>query len=118
VNGGVVVYATALKHSLVGVEEELLDTHGPVHPDVARQLAERVRAALAVAGRAADIGVSTTGVAGPDPQGGQPVGTVFVGVAIGPECWVEPLRLEGDRAGIRAATVQAAVAALTRRLTE
>lgn len=118
VNGGVVVYATELKHSVVGVDETLLGEHGPVHPDVARQLAERVRVVLAVDGKAADIGLSTTGVAGPDPQGGQPVGTVFVGVAIGADTWVEPLQLVGDRSGIRADTVTAAVAALSERLAE
>jgi len=118
VNGGVVVYATELKHSVVGVDDTLLSEHGPVHPDVARQLAERVRAVLAVDGKAADIGISTTGVAGPDQQGGRPVGTVFVGVAIGQDTWVESLQLTGDRAGIRADTVSAAVAALGTRLTE
>jgi nicotinamide-nucleotide amidase len=118
VNGGVVVYATELKHSVVGVDETLLGEHGPVHPDVAKQLAERVRAVLAVEGRAADIGVSTTGVAGPDAQGGQPIGTVFVGVAIGAETRVEALQLAGDRAEIRAGAVAAAVAALVERLAE
>jgi nicotinamide-nucleotide amidase len=118
VNGGVVVYATELKHSVVGVDESLLGEYGPVHPDVARQLAERVRAVLAVEGRAADIGLATTGVAGPDPQGGQPVGTVFVGVAIGQDTWVQALRLSGDRSEIRSQTVSAAVAALIARLAE
>jgi nicotinamide-nucleotide amidase len=118
VNGGVVVYATELKHSVVGVDETLLSEHGPVHPDVARQLAERVRVVLAVDGKAADIGVSTTGVAGPDAQGGQPVGTVFVGLAIGPETRVEALQLGGDRAGIRAETVAAAVRSLVAALAE
>jgi len=112
VNGGVVVYATQIKHTVVGVDEGLLAEHGPVHPDVARQLAERVRVVLAVDGRAADIGLSTTGVAGPDPQGGRPVGTVFVGVASGARTLVVPLELEGDRAAIRAAAVRSAVAAL------
>ncbi|MBI0385339.1 CinA family protein, partial [Streptomyces albiflaviniger] len=55
-------------------------------------------------------GVATTGVAGPTPQDGQPVGTVHVAVA-GPSDAVAAaaLRLEGDRAGIRGQTVQAAV---------
>ncbi|GAA4164328.1 CinA family protein [Gryllotalpicola daejeonensis] len=118
VNGGVVAYATELKHSVVGVDETLLSEHGPVHPDVARQLAERVRVVLAVDGKAADIGLSTTGVAGPDPQGGRPVGTVFVGLAIGQETWVDELRLSGDRADIRAETVASAVSALISRVTE
>jgi nicotinamide-nucleotide amidase len=118
VNGGAVVYATELKHSVVGVDETLLGEHGPVHPEVARQLAERVRAALAVDGKAADVGIATTGVAGPEPQGGRPVGTVFLGLAIGQETWVEELQLTGDRAGIRAQTVLAAVAMLVERLPE
>lgn len=118
VNGGVVVYATAIKASVVGVDAELLAEHGPVHADVARQLAERVRAVLAVEGRAADVGVSTTGVAGPASQGGQPVGTVFLGVAFGTSTRVEQLQLEGDRAAIRAGAVAAAVDALIRAAAE
>jgi nicotinamide-nucleotide amidase len=118
VNGGVVVYATATKASVVGVDAELLAEHGPVHAEVARQLAERVRAVLAVGGRAADVGVSTTGVAGPDAQGGQPVGTVFVGVAFGMSTHVEELHLDGDRAGIRARSVAAAVDAVIRAAAE
>lgn len=118
VNGGVVVYATEIKHSVVGVDEALLSEHGPVHPDVARQLAERVRAVLAVEGKAADIGISTTGVAGPDTQGEQAVGTVFIGVALGQGTRVEALQLAGDRASIRSHTVSAAVAALVSALAE
>lgn len=118
INGGVVVYATELKHTVVGVDAALLDEHGPVHADVARQLAERVRAALAVDGRAADVGISTTGVAGPAPQGGQPVGTVFVGVAFGASTRVHELHLDGDRAGIRSATVAAAIDAVGRAMAE
>lgn len=118
VNGGVVVYATATKHSVVGVDAELLAEHGPVHPEVARQLAERVRAVLAVEGRAADVGVATTGVAGPDPQGGRAVGTVFVGVAFGTSTRVEELQLAGDRAGIRAQAVATAVEAIVRAAAE
>ena len=103
--GGVVAYNTALKHSILGVDAELLAEHGPVHPEVARQMADRVRAALAVDGEPADIGVSTTGVAGPGPQGGRPAGTVYLGFAIGGD--VSSLRLElgGDRGAIREKTV-------------
>jgi nicotinamide-nucleotide amidase len=118
VNGGVVVYATEIKHSVVGVDEALLSEHGPVHPDVAKQLAERVRAVLAVEGKAADIGISTTGVAGPDAQGGQAVGTVFIGIALAQQTRVEALQLAGDRADIRGHTVNAAVAGLISALAE
>jgi nicotinamide-nucleotide amidase len=110
--GGAVVYATELKHTLLGVDAALLATEGPVHPEVARQLAVGVRDRLAVAGRAADIGVATTGVAGPDPQGGRPVGTVYVGVASDAGARSVALALTGDRDGIRRQTVVEAVRAL------
>ncbi len=104
--GGAVVYATALKHSLLGVDADLLAAEGPVHPEVARQLADGVRLRLAVDGRPADIGLSTTGVAGPDPQGGRAVGTVFVGIASPSGTRVIELSLSGDRAGIRRQVVE------------
>lgn len=101
--GGVVAYDTELKHSLLGVDAELLAEFGPVHPEVARQMALGVRHRLAVRGRDADVGLSTTGVAGPDSQGGAAVGTVFVGLAVGERVEVAELHLAGDRAAIRAA---------------
>ena len=103
--GGVVVYATELKHSLCGVDAALLAREGPVHPEVAQQLAEGARERLAVAGRAAGIGVATTGVAGPEPQGGRAVGTVFVGFAWDGGSDVAELSLTGARAEIRSAVV-------------
>lgn len=110
--GGIVVYATELKHTMVGVDQGLLAEHGPVHPEVADQLARGIRSRLAVAGRAADIGIATTGVAGPDPQGGRPPGTVFVGLSMGDRSRVLSLNLDGDRASIRARVVQECIAAL------
>jgi nicotinamide-nucleotide amidase len=61
----------------------------------------------------ADVGVATTGVAGPDPQDGQPVGTAFVAVAWGDVVPVRALALAGDRWAIRQACVEAAVALAT-----
>lgn len=110
--GGAVVYATELKHSLLGVDAALLAAQGPVHPEVACQLADGVRRRLAVDGRAADIGVATTGVAGPDPQGGRPVGTVFLGVASAAGIRSIALELSGDRDAIRRETVAEAIRAL------
>ncbi|MCD1572094.1 CinA family protein [Agromyces mediolanus] len=109
VNGGIVAYATPLKHRLLGVDAELLAAEGAVHPEVARQMARGARAALAVGGRDAELGIATTGVAGPEPQDGRAPGTVYVGVS-GPdgERAVE-LRLSGDRVAIRAETVRRAV---------
>ncbi len=107
--GGAVVYATELKHTLLGVDAALLHAHGPVHPEVARQLASGVRRRLAVGGRTADVGVATTGVAGPEPQGGRPVGTVFVGVSSERGTRAVELALTGSRAEIRRDVVAEAV---------
>lgn len=110
--GGVVAYATKLKHAVLGVDQELLATHGPVDPEVARQMAAGVRTALAVDGRIADIGLSTTGVAGPDPQGGKAPGTVFVGLSTTNGERAIELQLDGDRMTIRTQTVAMAIALL------
>lgn len=110
--GGVVVYATELKHTKIGVDAALLAEQGPVHPDVAAQLADGVRSSMAVDGRPADIGVSTTGVAGPDWQGGRRPGTVFVGVSSDAGTAVVELSLSGSREQIRAETVLRAVSAV------
>lgn len=85
--GGLVVYATDLKASLAGVDQQLLDERGPVDGEVARQLA---RGAAAVC--QADWGIGLTGVAGPDPQDAHPVGEVYAGI-YGPRCW-ESKRME------------------------
>jgi PncC family amidohydrolase len=105
--GGVTAYATDRKAAVLGVDPELLAQVGAVHPEVAGAMAEGVRRLMA-----ADYGVATTGVAGPDPQDGHAVGTVYTAVA-GPEgvSVVSP-RLSGDRATIRSGTVAAALALL------
>ncbi|CAN5131763.1 CinA family protein [soil metagenome] len=103
--GGVVAYNTELKHTVLGVDAEVLAAHGAVHPDVAAQMSAGVRDALAVAGEPAHIGISTTGVAGPDPQDGQAVGTVYLGFAIGSTVRTKHLQLTGSREDIRSAVV-------------
>lgn len=117
VRGGIVAYDTALKHSLLGVDAGLLAVHGPVHPDVARHMASGVRVALAVDGLPADVAIATTGVAGPEPQDGVAVGTVFVAIAIGSDIHVTQLSLEGDREAIRLAVVSESLLELERLLT-
>ena len=112
VAGGIVAYQTELKHTLLGVDPALLAANGPVDPEVARQMAAGSRRRLTLGGRSADIGVSTTGVAGPDPQGGRQPGTVYLGLSIGTETSAVALDLTGDRAAIRAKTVRAAVEAV------
>ena len=75
VRGGVVAYMTDLKASLLGVDADLLARVGAVHGDVALAMARGVAVLLG-----ADYGVATTGVAGPDPQDGHPVGEVWTAV--------------------------------------
>jgi nicotinamide-nucleotide amidase len=90
--GGVVAYATRIKRELLGVTAAVV-----VSSECASQMAGGVRKL-----RDADWALSTTGVAGPDTQDDQPVGTVFVGIA-GPQGdSVRRLDLEGDRPQIRA----------------
>jgi len=109
--GGLVVYATDLKAGLAGVPEAVLAEHGPVSAPVAAALASGVRLRLS-----ATYGVALTGVAGPDPQDGMPVGTVYVGLAGPLGCEVRMLALAGDRAAIRAGAVREAIRLLSDRL--
>jgi nicotinamide-nucleotide amidase len=112
--GGVVAYQNHVKERLLGVDPGRLASHGAVDPDVAVQMAEGARRATG-----ADIGVSTTGVAGPEPHQGRPVGMVYVGVAglPGPtDSTVLHLQLEGDRDAIRRAAVHAALRDVLQRL--
>src|SRR6204780_5868654 len=71
--GGVVPYATGLKAVLLGVPAALLDSHGAVHPDVARAMADGVRSRLG-----ATVGAATTGVAGPGLPDGHPGGPGYL----------------------------------------
>jgi len=109
--GGVVVYATDLKHTLAGVPQRLLDERGPVDPDVALALAAGVRERCG-----SDWGLATTGVAGPDPQDGKPVGTVYVAVAGPGGQAVRALSLAGSRSDIRSASVLSALSLLAAEL--
>jgi nicotinamide-nucleotide amidase len=100
VRGGIVAYATELKHDLLGVDAALLGEFGPIHGDVAAAMAMGVREKCG-----ADVGIATTGVAGPDGQDGHPPGEVYIAVAHGVGVEIRGLRLTGDRAAIRAASV-------------
>ena len=109
--GGLIVYATELKAKLAGVDPGLLTEHGPVHPDVAAQLAEGARERCG-----ATWGLGLTGVAGPDPQGGVAPGTVYVAVA-GPQgVEVRRLSLAGSRQDVRTGSVSAVLDLLRDRL--
>jgi nicotinamide-nucleotide amidase len=112
--GSVTAYATDLKARLLGVDAGLLDRVGAVDGEVARQMALGV---CKLCG--ADVGIATTGVAGPSEQGGKPVGTVFVAI-VGPDpdlALVIPARFTGDRAEIQAAAARLALTSAVAHLT-
>ncbi len=111
--GGLITYATDLKASLAGVSAVTLERDGPVAPTTAAELATGAARRCA-----ADWGLAVTGVAGPDPQDGHPVGQVFVGL-VGPQrgTTVRELSLRGTRAEIREGTVRSALTALLEALT-
>ncbi|HEY5180133.1 MAG TPA: CinA family protein [Dermatophilaceae bacterium] len=112
VRGGVVAYASDLKAQVLGVDDALLAQAGAVDPSVAEQMAAGVRSLTG-----ATYALATTGVAGPDPADGKPVGTVYVAL-VGPgPSRVRALALSGDRAGIRSQTVRAALMLLAEELT-
>jgi nicotinamide-nucleotide amidase len=112
--GGVVVYASDLKALLAGVPLQLLAERGAVDPQVAAALASGARRRLG-----STWGLGLTGVAGPDPQDGKPVGTVHIGLAAARgEPQVRSQQLAGGRDAIRCAAVEAALSMLRDSLRE
>jgi nicotinamide-nucleotide amidase len=111
--GGVIAYASRLKVQLLGVPDDVVEQFGVVSARCAQAMAEGVRRTLA-----ADLGVSTTGVAGPDPQEGKPAGLVYVAVADRQGHEVRELRVDGDRAAVRRATAEAALRLVRDRMGE
>ena len=110
--GGVVAYGNAVKREALGVSEEALESEGAVSEAVARQMARGIRRRLG-----ADVGLSTTGVAG--PSGGtaeKPVGTVWIGYADASGDEARLLRLTEDRLLNKELTSTAVLDALRRRL--
>lgn len=112
--GSVTAYATDLKARILGVDTALLDRVGAVDGEVARQMALGVRKLCG-----ADVGIATTGVAGPSEQDGKAVGTVYVAV-VGPDpddAEVSHERFAGDRAEIQQAATRLALSSAVAHLT-
>lgn len=101
VRGGVVAYATDRKRGVLGVSAELLESRGAVDPEVALAMARGVRTVMVT-----EVGLATTGVAGPEPQDGQPVGRVYVAVCAPAVERVLELDLQGQREEIRQQSVR------------
>jgi nicotinamide-nucleotide amidase len=104
--GGVVSYASEVKFNLLGV---------PVGPVVSASAAEAMASGVRTL-LGSDVGLSVTGVAGPQEQDGQPAGTVFVGIAFANQVQHVALHLPGDRPRIRAYSAISALDALRRAL--
>jgi nicotinamide-nucleotide amidase len=102
--GGVVTYQNSVKADVLGVPRDLLDAVGAVDGQVAAAMADGARRICG-----ADIGVSTTGVAGPEPHGGKDVGVVYVGIATADGSTAYPYSFEGNRPEIRALACAAAL---------
>lgn len=113
VAGGIIAYRLEQKTAMLGVRQADLDEYGPVHPRVAAAMAEGARQRFGV-----DIGIGTTGVAGPEPHGGHGPGTVVIAIATQQGTRVFSHNFVGDRAEVRQATVYAALSALADTLGE
>lgn len=102
--GGIVAYNNTVKHRLLGVSADILAARGAVDSETARQMATGVRKRLN-----ADLGVATTGVAGPEPSEGKAVGIVFIALSTVDDTVAKLLRFNGTRQHIREATVAASL---------
>ena len=112
--GGVVSYTNDVKHGVLGVPEALLQQYGAVSEPVARAMAEGVRRITG-----SDLALSVTGLAGPDGDDrGNPVGTVYIGLAGAGGTQVTQLFLKGDRKSIRQQAADYAFALLNKYLQE
>lgn len=86
---GVTSYSCRIKHKILGIKLKTLKTHGAVSEATARQMAENVRKTANT-----DIGVSVTGVAGPDGSEGHKPGLVFIGISGPNGTYVKQLSIE------------------------
>jgi nicotinamide-nucleotide amidase len=110
--GGVISYSNNAKTKMLNVDNAILDQYGAVSPQTAEAMARGI-----VKQSGADIGVSITGIAG--PEGGtdsKPVGLVYIGLAEGGFCQSKELRFVGDRNGIRMLSAKSALDIVRRHL--
>jgi nicotinamide-nucleotide amidase len=110
--GGAVVYSNALKTAFAGVPEKMIEQHGAVSEEVARELAAGIRKKTG-----ASLGIAITGIAG--PTGGteeKPVGLVYLALCDGKKTQVVEKRFSGDRERVRNFATQQALDMVRRRL--
>lgn len=109
--GSIVCYSNLAKERLVGVDPYQLAANGAVSPEVAMQLAKNVREGLE-----SDWGVSITGVAGPEPSEGKPVGLVYIGISSKEDTTALEFRFAGPRHLIQLRAAKTALFQLWKRL--
>ncbi|KAF5664107.1 competence-damage inducible [Fusarium heterosporum] len=118
IRGGIVSYLTGLKVSTLKVDRDLISRHGVVHGEVAQQMAAGARKATAL-DTPTTWGLSSTGIAGPDPQDGKAPGTVFIGISTeGKDRAFGPYQFSGGRDDVRQATVMEALSQLRNSVAE
>jgi PncC family amidohydrolase len=105
----VVAYSEEAKREVLGVSQGTLDGPGMVSEECAREMARGARKVFG-----ADVGLSTTGVAGPEPLEGQPPGTVWVAVSMDRTEEARHFSAPGDRHQVRRWAEQAALDLLRR----
>jgi nicotinamide-nucleotide amidase len=113
VDRGFVTYSNEAKQAMLGVPEQLLDSHGAVSAEVAKAMAEG-----ALEASLADLSIAVTGVAGPGGgSAAKPVGLVHFGCARrGQETHLAAEIFSGDRSAVRRQTIIKALAMLQKRL--
>ncbi len=93
---GAITYCNECKSGMLGIDLTMIEEKGAVSHETAAAMAQGVRRVTG-----ADLAVSATGLAGPDGDGVNPVGTVFVGLADADRVWVRHLKLGTGRARVR-----------------
>lgn len=103
--GGIISYTNAVKHAVLGVPQEILDTYTAVSRETAEAMARGARRVIG-----ADVALSVTGLAGPDGDGtGRPVGLVYLGCVTPHAVLIQQWRFPGDRTAVRAQAVDQAL---------
>ena len=112
-NEGHITYSNEAKERLLGVSHETLVNYGAVSEQTAREMAEGAAKAAN-----AEVGLSTTGIAG--PSGGtpeKPVGLIYIGCHVNGETYVKECRFQGNREENRNAAVEAVLELLYEKMT-
>ena len=102
--GGAVTYWNEIKHDVLGVSNEIINTYGVVSSECAAEMARGVKKIYS-----SNVAISFTGNAGPSSMEGKPVGLVYIGVAIEKTVFTFEYMFDGDRNEIRSKCVEAAI---------